>query len=564
MRLIGHLVRSDVRQFRWLILGWLLLVTAAAVLTVSRPGFSDVRVYANVSMILGLLWSARQLAMLLIVPLVIQAHPAVGTDAFWMTRPIPPAALFASKALVLVTLLIVVSFAVDVAALLWIQVPLRQALFVATDSAITSGAWTGVLIAGAVVTLNLPRFALLCGAAFLSLMVLFTGLLMVARPDDVTETTTLVVGGSAQALPPPQDPTSALLLLAGITVAGLVVAALQYRTRRRLASVPIGVGIIALLVFGLPHWPFPWLRVPSNLPEWAHDAGRVQLHMPSPAIEMFAMQGWMDGGRTLRTGSTLVTVSGLEPGWLPRLVLRDASVTLDNGTTLTSRGRGSESSPQIDGSPGNPARVVARQALGVGQVLLSAPPTSNLSMTLSLPADAIDPLMPASAVYRGQFAVHLVHWEVAAALPLRSGSVFHDVTYRFAIEQVTRGPGTQLVIRAREWRANSSFDRAPAIAYGFYIRDAQHAHAIAGNASEPFGGMDGISFGLPFTATSSHDSSVVHTSFVSFPPYGPQQDDETWDPAWYANAELVIVRMTESGAVPRTLEVPRASIVAKQ
>jgi hypothetical protein len=395
---------------------------------------------------------------------------------------------------------------------------------------------------------------------------LFTGLLMTARPDDATETTALVVSGSPQqALPPAQDPTGELLLLAGITAAGLVVAALQYRTRRRLASVPIGVGIIALLVFGLPHWPFPWLRVQSNLPDWAHDAGRVQLHMPSPAIEMYATQGWMEGASILRTGSARVSVSGVEPGWLPRLELRDASVTLDNGTTLTSRGRGAQSSPQIDGSTDNPSRVVARQVLGVGQVMLPGPRTSDVSMTLSLPADAIEPRMPATAVYRGRFAVHLAHWEAAAALPLRPGSVFHDVIYRFAIEQVTRGPGTQMVVRAREWRANSSFDRMPAISYGFYIRDAQHAHAIAGNASEPFGGVDAMSFGLPFmVGGSSHDSSVVHTSFVSFPPYGPQEDDVTWDPAWYANAELVIVRMTDVGAVPRTLEVPRASIVAKQ
>jgi hypothetical protein len=57
----------------------------------------------------------------------------------------------------------------------------------------------------------------------------------------------------------------------------------------------------------------------------------------------------------------------------------------------------------------------------------------------------------------------------------------------------------------------------------------------------------------------------VRTAFVSFPQsYGLQEQKIEWDPAWNAEAELVIVRMTDAGAVVRTLDMPRASVVVKR
>src|SRR5207247_6357855 len=132
---------------------WTVLVAAETVVIAVRPGLvADMRTYGNVGMIVGLLWAALQIGMLLIVPLIVQAHPPVGTDAFWMTRPIPPRTLFASKLGLLAALTVVLPCAARLGLMLWIHVPVREALFVTLDMAIESSAWLAVLTAGAALT----------------------------------------------------------------------------------------------------------------------------------------------------------------------------------------------------------------------------------------------------------------------------------------------------------------------------------------------------------------------------------------------------------------------------
>jgi hypothetical protein len=570
MKLLAHLVRADVRQFRWAILLWLVLVAAESVLTAMRPAFlDDLRVYAYIRMILGLLWYALQLAKLLLVPLVVQAHPAVGTDAFWMTRPIPPQTLFASKVALLATLTVLVPCATRLALMFWIQVPGREALLVALDGVIVDAAWLALLVAGAVVTLNLSRFALLCGAVFVSLMLFITVLVMRASAE--LDDAALIVAAGPPALPPADDPTGGIVFLLGVIAAGLGLAAIQYRTRLRSVSVPVGAGGLVLLALAIPYWPFPLLAVRSALPAWGGDPNAVQVQAPSPIIEIAPATGWnVEGVPTSRIGATRVTVGRLASGWLPRLHLLGASLTLDNGVSLAGRGRDLESMPQIEGSPDDPSRVVARDVLGVARVFVPNSPSPEAATILILPAHEIDPAVPGDGRYRGHFAVYLTHWEIAATVPVRAGTVFQDDDdhYRFAIEQVNTGPHEHMAVRAREWRATSIFDRKPRVAYAFYVRNARHSHAMAGYESEPFEGMSAGSGWLPFSFGSSSSGLArffVRGALVSFPaPYGLREEKIDWDPAWYTDAELVIVRTTEAGAVLRTLDIPRASLVSKR
>jgi len=564
MRLLAHLVRTDIRQFRWAILLWTLLVVAETAAIAIRPSFmADMRVYGNVGMIGGLLWAALQFGMLLIVPLIVQAHPAVGTDAFWMTRPFPPRTVFGAKVVLLSALTVLLPCAARLALMLWIGVPAREALLVTLDTAISSTAWLAVLIAGAVVTLNLPRFALLCGAVVVSFVLLVTLMIMRTQMSESSATGTLVMGSPQPVLPPAEDPTEAILFLLAVTAVGCGLAAMQYRTRRRLASVPVAVGGLMLAVFAIPHWPIPLLKVQSALPAWTGSSSVVQLRAAATVIEMNPQMGWVEGGNPWRSGSTRVSVSGLEPGWAPGLELLDASVTLDDGTTLVSRRRGYQSTPQIDGD--DAWRVVTRDVLGV-EVFSWAPTGSELAAALVVPAKDLPTPLPVHGRYRGRFALRLAHWEPVAALALRAGAAFQDDSYRFAIQQVDAGPGLAMAVRAREWRATSSFDRKPMIAYAFYVRNTTHSRGLEGRESEPFEGMTSFPIGLPFVMGAGGPSRFFYrAAVVSFPAsYGLQGEKIDWKPSWYAGAELVIVRKTETGAVVRTLDIPDVSIIEKR
>ena len=46
--------------------------------------------------------------MLVLIPAGVQTHPLVGSDAFWMTRPIPPGTRLVSKTVLLGTVIIAV------------------------------------------------------------------------------------------------------------------------------------------------------------------------------------------------------------------------------------------------------------------------------------------------------------------------------------------------------------------------------------------------------------------------------------------------------------------------
>lgn len=568
MRTIAHLVRADVRHFRWAILLWIVLVAADTVLTGVRPGIADTRASANLGVILGLLWFARQLGMLLLVPLIVQAHPAVGTDAFWMTRPIPPLLLAASKTVLIAMLLLVVPVTAQLALMLSVGVPGREAAFVALEGAIGTAAWLTPLAAGAVVTLNLPRFALLAGAALLSVVLWIAIEIIRIRDLDGEYVTELTFAGPQRSvLPPADDPTQFVVFLLLMTLAGLVLFALQYRTRLRRISVAVGVGLVALVVYAVPYWPFPLLQVRSVLPSWVHDPAAVRLRFESPAIAILPPEAPpSDEVPALKRGSARVSVSGLPAGWEPMMQLRSASVTVAGGARLISRARYLQSRTLIDGSSEEPGQVVARQVLGVPHVIMPPTYTPDQSSTvLASPAAEIDPLLPARGTYHGEFVVFLTHWELVSILPIRSGAAFQDGAYRFVVDG-TSTSGSQLVVRAREWRATSSFDRKPRITYAFYVRNAPRTLAMAGYESETFGAADIPSFGLPFWISTSHDLGGFYTRAVHvfFPGhYGPGAPVITWDQAWNTDAELLIVRRTEAGTVARTLEIPQVSLTGR-
>ena len=568
MTLLAHLARTDLRQFRWPILLWIVLVVAETILIASRPALgADVRHYANAGMLLGLLWWASQIGILLLVPLIVHGHAAVGTDAFWMTRPMPAPVVFASKVLLLGVVTVLLLCAVRLALMLWIGVPAGAALFVTLDTAIANTAWLAVLMAGAALTLNLSRFALLCGAVIVAFVLLATLLIMRVQMDAAADTVNVgMAASSPPAAPAPDDPTQGVLFMLAVAAAGFALVAIQYRTRRRILSVPVAIGGLALAVVAIPYWPIPILRVQSVLPAWTGRPGALQLRAPSPIIEVANERAWFGTPGPLRTGTAPVALSGLEPGWVPRLELLGATLVLDNGTRLASHGRGYQSAPLLDGSADAPWRAAARAVLGVEQVFGMQGSSSESAVMLALPATELGGTAEARGHYRGDFAVRLAHWESVAALPLRAGAVFQDDAYKFAFEQVSAGSGNTISLRAREWRATSSFDRKPMITYAFYVRNAQRSRAIEGHHAEPSGGIHSFPVGLPFAVSEGGPSRFfLRTAIVTFPPpYGAQEQKIDWDPAWYADAELVLVRVTEQGAVVRTLDIPGATLVAKK
>src|SRR6266536_3842773 len=165
MRLSVHLLRNDVRRFLPLLAGWWIVLAAGTVLDGVRPGLSaNPAMRDSLSMLGSLLWLANVLIGVVVVALIVQADPLVGTDAFWMTRPISPRALLASKAILLSFTMIVAPVAIEAALMLVYKVPLPEIAGIAASGALSWMLWAIAFMAVAALTPNPAKFALSIGA----------------------------------------------------------------------------------------------------------------------------------------------------------------------------------------------------------------------------------------------------------------------------------------------------------------------------------------------------------------------------------------------------------------
>jgi len=176
MTLVAHLVRADVRRFRLLLAAWVLVEIADTVFTGVQPLLTgDSRASMTIGLLAMVLFFTRWLGMIVIVALVVQTHPLVGSDAFWMTRPIPPRALFASKVLSLATTFLAVPALCVVVLMAAFRVPVEQIVLVAIQTILFQSLWVAIVMALSAMTRNLARFVLVAGALLVSLMALGIG-----------------------------------------------------------------------------------------------------------------------------------------------------------------------------------------------------------------------------------------------------------------------------------------------------------------------------------------------------------------------------------------------------
>ncbi len=72
---------------------------------------------------------------------IVQEHPTVGSTAFWMTRPIPPRLLAASKIVLIGAVFVGAPVAGDVVLAIAYSVPPGDLLASAANTALVNGLW---------------------------------------------------------------------------------------------------------------------------------------------------------------------------------------------------------------------------------------------------------------------------------------------------------------------------------------------------------------------------------------------------------------------------------------
>lgn len=559
MKLLSHCLAADVRRSWLVIAGWLLVVAGAAAVDGVRPFLaSDPRVLSLVGGAGNLLWLTELLLVFVLIALVVQTHPLVGSDAFWMTRPIPPRTLLASKLVLLGLAMIAAPVLFEIVLMAAYKVPAKQSALVAADTALTRTLVVILLMTAAALTRNFSRFAVLCGSAIGAVAILISIVVTILMTRADFGTTTFTVSTSASApMSPDEDPTGMFLWNVFVPVVGFAVLAVQYRTRSRLRAVTLGVAGLLLAAAIVDVWQWPFLQPRVAMPEWAAGAPALRLRADPTSVD--SHEEGMFGRRTPWTSfRARVHLAGIEPGWSATVALLNATIQNNGIVRLRTARAGYPAAVPIDPNEEYPTRTVVRDLLGVRRLTEPGTPTGESPVVfVTSDADARGS-MPATGLYQGRFRVTLTRHDVEATLPLTAGVSHQNGSYRIVLDEIER-TARGVTVFARESRALSPFDRTLPSLFGFYLRNRVEGEALAGNAMDvregPFLSRF-MPFGFGYSAAES-SGFIARGLMISFPPgYGIPGESLSIDDRWIARAELVIVRTTREGSVARELNIP--------
>lgn len=536
---------------------WLAVSAASTAIEGVRPMFaSDVFSMNAIGVAGELIWLAKLLFGFVLIPLVVQTHPLVGSDAFWMTRPIPPRALMASKLALLAAAIVVVAVACEMVLMIAYKVPPQRMAAVALQTILWQALYVTVVMALAALTRNLARFALLCGGLLLALAVtvMITAAIAVARMDDYA-----AVGMVAVQVGP--DATAGIVFFIVVLASGLALLTVQYATRSTRRSALVGVaGLVA--AWTLPSmWRWPLLEPRLVVPDWAAKESSLRLSADPDSVEFGMEDLWTTRKPTWRIGRSQLRVEGIEPGWLPSVRVTGAVLDFPPDVHLSSNGFGYAVRVPIGSENSPPLRGVVRAALGVERLAIQDSAEPERVVVVAIRDADFSRYAPATGHYRGQAAVELTREQVAATLPLRAGATFQEDAYRVVIDEV-RLASRSLSVRARISDARTAFDRRPTPRYAFYLRNEQRGEAVGSSIvpMQSHGLLTGLlpgGHGYGFEPASGSSGFAMGAQFLRFPPgYAPTDKERLdIDDGWIAGAEIVIVRETAEGSVSRPLEI---------
>ena len=556
MKLLRHLIATDVRQFRWILAGWSAVVASAALLYgLPSPGDYDPTGLSPISIARSLLSLVQTILLLSIVPLVMHAHPAVGTSAFWMTRPLPVPTLIASK-FVLLGGVVLTAIAANAVLMAVYEVAPRMIAPVSIDSALAYFFLLVTLIVIAAWTPDLWRFAAAIVATFAGFAASLTLIAMVL----LRRTSEMPMADSGF------DINGDVFIWLYLLTA-LAALYIQYRARLLSRSMPLAAaGLSIAIVAG---WMSSRQPVTPRTPPEVASAG-TEVVADVSSIE--TQTGFsFEGPPRWRTVTARVGVRGVQPGWSALATLADATLEVDgtsltgiwsrvpnDGTTNVSQGLQTISIAPVDGA----AQQTLPGALGVRRVVASNVGPFAGTIVFAIQDDVFSRYAPAVGRYTGRFWVSFTRHEIEAVLPLRPAASHRGDWYRFVIDGLELR-SRMATVRVRLSQATSGLARERYSSFTLYLRNLDRGESI--EAESQYVRADALlgrfmPFGISLAGQSSGFN--VHRVVAHFPPRhrtaGATADavPPAIDEEWLRSAELVILRSTLEGAVRRTVEIP--------
>jgi hypothetical protein len=549
---------TDVRRFRWAIVAWIVLIATATVFDIVVPSFSyeeQHRFIGTTRQTVTLLVLTLHFLSVLLIALVVQAHPPVGTEAFWMTRPIEPRVMWSAKTALAAVLMVGLPVLAQAVVMAIHGVPAIQIARVGADSAVFRMLWVAIFMTFAALTQGMAQFLLLSGAVLaITAVTLVFGFGMSAQVERPLFEGVPLDRQLA-------DPTRVLLTIIGVALACLAAAALQYHTRLRSRTIPVLILALCVVAGLVSLWPWRTFEPRLTVPAWAMDASRARLMADAGTAEfdgpLSTRQALSDSWWGARAR---VVIDGMERGWYGQPNLVDASLSIAGGPTLTSPGA------TFDRTTPSARQAALREALDVRWIGMAYTPDEGphyQPTVFGVRETDVRRYPSAVGSYRGRFRIDLDKVTVGASLPLTAGASHQSGAYHVAIEQVQRAPDGSVTIILRERDATSVFDPVPSSSE-FFLRNAGNAEAIQGSTYQYSGPLEAPQV-LDSAFFMYRGSGLRHWyGWLTVPASADGAVKWSRERGWFADAELVIVRTRPVGSVLRTLEISEIRLPSSQ
>jgi hypothetical protein len=497
MRLVIHQALKDIRSLRWMLVVWLALVAAlhvVALLGLRVPPADFVRDTTLMSAHTAFL--AMMAGAFVVIPaLVMQNDPAVGTTAFWFTRPISRPVLIAGKLLVATSAFVVLPVLVDAITLLVAGVELPSVLATAGEALAVQAVWLLPVMALAAMTTSLAQFVL---AALLE-VVFFLALVTLARLRGPVffavswEMVTIVY-------------MTALLVAA----VALIVAAYWWRDMKRATVVAIAAPVFVLVAMTSWTW-----ELPSS---WPFAAG-TQVGIVAKAAGIPVTPN--PNGETMAIPVDL-SLSGLSPRQRQRITVEDAWLQY-----------GKE-------------RVNLAVNLGV-----EPPRDLSASTTTIYPFAswrAVEHRVNDPAVFHAILRVRTIE-QRETTVPMSPGATYQLGGGRGEIVGVRVEEPPRLMVTLREIGLEERFQSGEKLEY--LIRNARTGDTRFDG--RPYVPSPFVS--LFFLPVSEHLVANWHFLAVT-PPPGSVQPTESDIARWLRESKLTIIESRQTGSFVRHVEIP--------
>ena len=551
MTTVLHLVWHDVRALRLPLVAWLALLLAQAAVMAVGPGLVDPEGPARIPVLLaGMLAGARLAFTILLSVLLVQGDSPVGTTAFWLTRPIQPAAMAASKALSAALLLVVPPAVVGWVLFTTLELPQADVLSGVWQLVLEQAMTVGLSAMGAAITATIPQFAVVAVAA-----VFIIGTLTSEARPYVRGLAALTLGGAA----------SPLARWALVTVLGTVAVLLYQYSRRRVVTaaaavtVVLVVGVLSALTAGVPFDTVP----PAPLRAGILDPASIALDVDPEAVRVERGSTNDQQGRQTRYryAGAILRASGVPPA----VVLQPWSIASTwhpgNAPAIQwqrqARAAYRRSVQRDTDDDEQPLESIA-QALGRVELLrpVRSEPSAFHTTFLSLPEAEVSPLSSAQGPLDATVTLRAWRYRVVDAVPLAAGNSVLARLGRMTVRAVGRSRNEVLVdvrsvyLQRLMWTSLDLFGSGGVgSAERLAIRNPSRRQAILLGTES--------SRQLQYSLMSGLVSQQLLTGVRRMRFVIPLADEDRvrLDDEWLAGAELVVLQPEDLGVFTRPLRV---------